>query len=149
MKQLVESHAKRHRTQIEFERERDRAFLEFRRKKAENHRNHELEMARVFAAVLFSSWQAHQAVQIQVYPVPHVYQNTTQISTSIQPSLTGPSISTAPVFRRTMPLPHGRFNFNSSSFPFHQNWENQKWKKKQTKKNKKNPKVSSKICFFF
>ena len=121
MKQLVESHAKRHRTQIEFERERDRAFLEFRRKKAENHRNHELETARVFAPVLFSSWQAHQAVQIQVYLVPHVYENTTQISTSIQPSLTGPSISTAPVFRRTMPLPHGRFNFNSSSFPFHQN----------------------------
>ena len=62
---LFESHTQWHRTQIKLEKERDRAFMEFRRTEAEKNRIYELEMARVFVAALTSFQPAHPDVQSQ------------------------------------------------------------------------------------
>ena len=53
---LIETQAKRHKEQMEFEKERDRAFLEFKKEKAEN-RRHELEIAKIFASSMNNSQQ--------------------------------------------------------------------------------------------
>ena len=40
-----------------FEKERDRAFLEFRKKEAEKNRRHELEIAKIFESSMNNSQQ--------------------------------------------------------------------------------------------
>ena len=50
MTKLNESQAKRHKEQMEFEKERDWAFLEFTKEEVEKNRRHELEIAKIFAS---------------------------------------------------------------------------------------------------
>ena len=97
--EAIKSNAKRRRTQIEFEREIDRAFQEFRKTDAEKNRNNELEMTSIgeFSPLLTLFRPAHPAGERQIYPALHVQQNFTQTSTKIQPSLTEQSNSTSPV----------------------------------------------------
>ena len=55
LKLLVESHAKRHKEQMNFEKERDKAFLEFKKQEAEKNHQHEIEIAKTFAGALGST----------------------------------------------------------------------------------------------
>ena len=57
MTKLIKSQPKRHKEQMEFEKERDRAFLEFRKKEAEKNRRHELEIAKIFESSMNNSQQ--------------------------------------------------------------------------------------------
>ena len=57
MTKLIESQAKRHKEQMEFEKERDRAFLEFKKEEAEKNRRHDLEIAKIFASSMNNSQQ--------------------------------------------------------------------------------------------
>ena len=54
---LIESQAEQHKEQMEFEKERDRAFLEFKREEAEKNRRLELEIAKIFASSMNNSQQ--------------------------------------------------------------------------------------------
>ena len=54
---LIKSQPKRHKEQMEFEKERDRAFLEFKNEEAEKKRRHKLEIAKIFASVMNNSQQ--------------------------------------------------------------------------------------------
>ena len=55
MTKLTESQAKKHKEQMEFEKERDRAFLKFKEKEVENNRWYELEIATIFASSMNNS----------------------------------------------------------------------------------------------
>ena len=55
MTKLTESQAKKHKEQMEFEKERDRAFLKFKEKEVENNRWYELEIAKIFASSMNNS----------------------------------------------------------------------------------------------
>lgn len=50
MAQLVESQAKRHTALLEFEKEREESFMQFRREEAERKQHHELQMVIRFRA---------------------------------------------------------------------------------------------------
>ena len=52
MTQMIESQAKRHKALLEFERERDRNFMEFKQVEAEKNRQHELQIAQIFASAM-------------------------------------------------------------------------------------------------
>ena len=54
---LIESQAELDKEQMEFEKERDRAFLEFKREEAEKNRRLELEIAKIFASSMNNSQQ--------------------------------------------------------------------------------------------
>ena len=55
MTKLADSQAERHKEKMEFEKERDRAFLEFKKEEAERNRRHELKIAKIFASSVNSS----------------------------------------------------------------------------------------------
>ena len=57
MTKLTDSQAESHKEKMEFEKERDRAFLEFKKEEAERNRRHELEIAKIFASSMNSSQQ--------------------------------------------------------------------------------------------
>ena len=57
MNKLIESKAELHKEHMEFEKERDRAFLEFKREEAVKNRRHELEIAKIFASSMNNSQQ--------------------------------------------------------------------------------------------
>ena len=56
MTKLIQSQAKRHKEQMEFEKERYRAFLEFKKEEAEKIEG-ELEIAKIFASSMNNSQQ--------------------------------------------------------------------------------------------
>ena len=55
LSKLNESPAKRHKEQIEFEKERDQALLEFKKEEAEKNGSLELEIAKIFASSMNNS----------------------------------------------------------------------------------------------
>ena len=55
MTKLIESQAKRHEEQMEFGKERDRIFLEFRKEEVEKNWRHELEITKIFASSMNNS----------------------------------------------------------------------------------------------
>lgn len=55
LSQLAESHSKRQKLQMEFDKSRDEAFLKFKAEEAERNRKHELQMAAIFANCLSST----------------------------------------------------------------------------------------------
>ena len=57
MTKLTDSQAESHKEKMEFEKERDRAFLEFKKEEAERNRRHELKIAKIFASSMNSSQQ--------------------------------------------------------------------------------------------
>ena len=57
MTKLIISQPKRHKEQMEFEKERDRAFLEFKKEEVEKIRRHNLEIAKIFASSTNNSQQ--------------------------------------------------------------------------------------------
>ena len=57
MTELIELQVKQHKEQMEFEKERDQAFLEFKKEEAEKNRRHELEIAKIFASSMNNSQQ--------------------------------------------------------------------------------------------
>ena len=57
MTKLTELQAKRHEEQMEFKKERDRVFLEFKKEEAEKNQRHELEIAKIFASSMNNSQQ--------------------------------------------------------------------------------------------
>ena len=57
MTKLTESQAKRFKGQMEFEKERDRTFFEFKKEEVEKNRRHELEIAKIFASSMNNSQQ--------------------------------------------------------------------------------------------
>ena len=72
MTQMIESQAKRHKALLEFERERDRNFMEFKQVEAEKNRQHELQIAQIFASAMHN-----QGFQRAPYSTnTNVYQTT-------------------------------------------------------------------------
>ena len=57
MTKLIELQVKRHKEQMEFEKERDQAFLEFKKKEAKKNRRYELEIPKIFASSMNNSQQ--------------------------------------------------------------------------------------------
>ena len=57
MSKLIKSQAKRHREQMEFEKERDGSFSEFKKEEAEKNRRYELEIAKIFGSSMNNSQQ--------------------------------------------------------------------------------------------
>ena len=121
MTQLIESNAKRHKAQIDFERERYKTFMEFKRDEAERNRRHELEMAKVFASA-FTSFKfppggyspQFQGSNVGINPGSSMFRSplhmrspTTQVSMHMPPvSPVYPSSSTA----RTNKINSNSFN---------------------------------------
>ena len=55
MNKLIESQSKRHK--VEFEKQRDRVFLKFKKEEAEKNRRYELEIAKIIASSMNNSQQ--------------------------------------------------------------------------------------------
>ena len=69
LSQLAESHSKRQKLQMDFDRSRDEAFLKFKADEAERNRKHELQMAAIFANCLSSTQHSR-------FNSPNVFQPT-------------------------------------------------------------------------
>ena len=54
MTQMAESQAKKYKSCIDFERERDKSFTELKKMEAEKNRQHELQIAHIFASAIMS-----------------------------------------------------------------------------------------------
>ena len=54
MTQIAESQAKRHKSYFDFERERDKSFIEFKKMEAEKNRQHKLQIVHISASATMS-----------------------------------------------------------------------------------------------
>ena len=123
MTQLIQSHAKRHKSQMDFERERDRAFMEFKREEAERNRQHELEMAKIFSSALTSFRSAPRALSPEFQQTNFYSSRPSSMFSNPLNSLTRPqcNMQMSPVFPpSSTPCPR---NMNSNTFDDSQNWD--------------------------
>ena len=82
MTKLIESQAKRHKEQIEFEKERDRAFLEFNKKEADKNWRRELKIARMFASLIDNS-QQQRYFRYTLFDQTSLFQHSTQNAANV------------------------------------------------------------------
>ena len=73
MTQMAETQAKRHKSYIDFEGERDKRFIEFKKMEAENNRQHELQTADIFASSVISGHSNHPPIHVQPMKITYYY----------------------------------------------------------------------------
>ena len=94
---------------MEFEKERDRAFLEFRKKEAEKNRRHELEIAKIFESSMNNS-QQQRGFRYTPFDQTSLFQNSIQHATNFH-NVTSPTSQLA-----SPPIPLPQHHHASTSF---------------------------------
>ena len=94
---------------MEFEKERDRAFLEFRKKEAEKNRRHELEIAKIFESSMNNS-QQQRHFRYTLFDQTSLFQNSIQHAANFH-NVTSPTSQLA-----SPPIPLSQHHHASTSF---------------------------------